>query len=358
MEEIGCYFFRVSGQPPRPDGKRTPKRGRASSKDDDSDEVVKKAPALLAFAREAKPVSKISAKDIDKGITLTNIFARWRRGKDRVLPYKALKFIAKEVASPMSEFLHPVRGIYSTLVSEEQQELRDAKLRNIFEDVVYKLVPGRQLRLNEYEAAEQLRDKGGKLAKAARKRRAKSESVLLSRLAIECELCMMGSKSWSEFDGALRGDGVAEAIRTSFRNSSDDSSDEDVVSMKTAASAWKRAVAARVASPRSKKSKQKSFGKGKKPKHDSQLVATFQSGLAEIKRTLANGGWAKSPDVGGAKREGGANHRGRKDGGGGSCWHCGEDGHSFWQKSKCPLAGKDPAPGTKHANMAPASGKP
>jgi hypothetical protein len=334
--------------------RRSSKRSRRFSSSD-SDAPSKKAPAILAFAREAKKAEAIRQKDIEKGIALKNIFKVWRKGTDKVLPYKALKFIGKEVASPLSEFLHPTRGVYNTLFSASQTELRDTKLRNIFEDVVYKLIPGREVRLNEFKAAEVLRGKGGDLAKAARKRREKSESVLLSRLALECELCMMGAKSWSEFDGTLRGDGVAEAIRTSLVDSADSESDEGAISLKTAAAAWRRAMAAKVAPLRAKQgSGEKSRGQ-RQAKTDAQLlVASMQSGFATLRNSLANGGWAakgNGGNGGGGRRGGSTNQKGGAEGpsAGRPCWQCGKHGHTWWQKSECPLAGKDPAPGTKHA---------
>ena len=322
----------------------------------DSDEPAKKAPAVVAFAREAKPAEAIRLKDIEKGVSLANVFKVWRKGTDKILPYQALKFIGKEVASPLSDFMHPTRGVYNTLVSGAQTELRDTKLRNIFEDIVYKLVPGREERRNEYEAAEALRDKGGALAKAARKRRAKSESVLLSRLALECELCMMGAKSWSEFEGTLRGDGVAEAIRISLLNSSGSDSDVGMVSLKTAAAAWNRAMAAKVTPPRAKQfhGRDKRNQRQRQPKSEAQLlVASMQSGFASLRNSLANGGWASNGNNGGG-RSGvqGANQRSKSGSGGKGgrdCWQCGKPGHTWWQKSRCPLAGKDPAPGSKHA---------
>jgi hypothetical protein len=331
--------------------RKSSKRSRRFSSSD-SDAPNKKAPAILAFAREAKKAEAIRQKDIEKGIALKNIFKVWRKGTDKVLPYKALKFIGKEVASPLSEFLHPTRGVYNTPFSASQTELRDTKLRNIFEDVVYKLIPGREVRLNEFKAAEALRGKGADLAKAARKRREKSESVLLSRLALECELCMMGAKSWSEFDGTLRGDGVAEAIRTSLVDSAGSESDEGAISLKTAAAAWRRAMAAKVAPLRTKQgSGEKSRGQSRTKTDAQLLVASMQSGFATLRNSLANGGWAVKGNGGGGRRGGSTNQKG---GAGGPstdrpCWQCGKHGHTWWQKSECPLAGKDPAPGTKHA---------
>jgi hypothetical protein len=327
--------------------KDTAKRRRKQVSGSDSDTPVKKAPALQAFARPVKSVESISLKVVAKGEELTNIFRRWRDSADKILPYQALKFIGKQVASPNSEFLHPTRGVYNVLHSDAQVELRDAKLRNIFEDVVYELIPGRVQRKNEYEAAEALRDKGGKLAKAARLRREKRESVLLSRLAVECELVLMGAKSWSAFASSIRGDGVAEAIQASFRHASDDSSDEDPISIKVAAAAWRKAMAAKVtATPNRPLRVKKRADNKKQASNGNQLAASVKSGFASLRSSLANAGWGGGQQLGGGTQTKPPYAKKMK------CWQCNEVGHAWFETDRCKLAGKPPAPGSRHAKKA------
>jgi hypothetical protein len=211
----------------------------SAGSDTESDQPSRKVASVTPFARPFMPISDITARSIAKGKALVNAFDAWKTGTDKILPMRAVKFIGKHVASPVSRFQHPTRGVYHVLSATAQVEQRDNKLRNIFESVARDLVPGRETRKLEYEAAELLRDKGGKIAKDRRKRRGKGETKLLARLALECELCLMGSKSWSAYDKALKSDGVVDAIRTSLVRSDDSDSDSDAntVSLKTATAA-------------------------------------------------------------------------------------------------------------------------
>ena len=320
------------------------KRGRDS--DSDSDAPAKKVPAAVPFARACKPVSEISSKLLRKGESLKSIFEEWRVSGDKILPYEALKFIGKEVASTRSDFYHPTRGVYNVFGSEHQVEARDFKLRNLFEDVVRKLVPSRQIRLNEYEAAEALRDRGGQLAKDIRRRREKSESKLLARLALDCELCMMGVKSGKAYDEALKGDGIAMAIRDAFGNSDASSDEEATVSRKLAEVAWKKASNVRITPQRAKKQNRK--GQNSETK---AMLDALRSGFASIRSSLANGtangGWKDDGRSSNGRRNG-SNQASSGNKGAGPCWHCGLDGHAQWEKAKCKLAGQAPAPGSEH----------
>jgi hypothetical protein len=298
-------------------------------------------------------VEVISTRDVEKGEELVSLFANWKRSraKDKVLPRKALKFSTKEVASPNSNFGPHAKGVYNIFVSDAQVEERDEKLRNIFEDVVRELIPSRQMRLNEYKAAESMRDRGGKLAKEARKRREQSESKLLARLAIECELVMLGERSWATFESELRGDGLADAIRESVR-SLEASDSDDTISVKTAMRAWTKAKAVQVTPKRPLRVNGRRGGQ----KTEAQKMAqALSSGFASIRSALANEGKGNGGRTGsggqGTKKGQRSNQRGSNGGGGGTsvCWHCGEDGHSWWEKTKCPFANKPAAPGTKHA---------
>ena len=324
--------------------KHSRKRARVKEKEEGSSgSDVRKPVASKKFARKVKQAEEITLRDVAKGSELANIFEEWRVSSDKALPHKALKFIGKEVAAPSSKFAHPEEGVYNVFVSAGQMDRRDEKLRNIFEDVVYKFIPSREIRRNEFEAAEALRDRGGQLAKDARKRREKSELKLLARLAVECELCMMGAKSWAAYDEALRGDGVVEAIQAAFQNSSASDS-EDGISRKAAHAAWTKARAVKITPPRAKKGKYSSGG-------ESQSIASaMKSGFAALRSALANGneggngGWSpvKSSSANQPSRVS-ADFSSR------DCWHCGKKGHAWWEKGKCKLAGKDPAPGTVHA---------
>ena len=326
---------------------------RASDEDTDDKEPPRKVSSVVPFARPFKPVGDIDANLVRKGKALSNLFEVWRNSDEKVLPYKALKFIGNEVAAPTSTFYHPTKGVYNVFVADSQISARDRALRNIFEDVATKLVPGRELRMREYRAAEELRDRGGKLAKEIRKSREKSESKLLARLALECELCMMGVQSRKDYKDALIGDGVTEAIQASFRQSDGSGSDEDnTVSRKLAVAAWKRACASRVTPPRSKRGNRAS----KQPKSEAKLMAEMiRSGFASVRQSLSNGkggngGWndggGKANDSRSKGNQSRRSNQGRK---GELCWHCNKPGHTQWQKDQCSLAGQDPAPGSVHA---------
>jgi hypothetical protein len=288
-------------------------------------------------------VEDITARDIAKGEELTNIFGMWRVSADKTLPYKVLKFIGKEVASARSDFAHPKRGVYDVFVSADQKTKRDEKLRNIFEDVVRKLIPSREIRRNEYEAAEAMRSRGGDLAKHARKRREKSEYKLLARLAVECELCMMGAKSWLAYDEALRGDGVVEAIQASFLPSSGSSSEEEGLSRKTAVAAWMRARAVKVTPPRAKQAQPKSNH------HSQSMAATMKAGFASLRMALASDrkSWGRNGNNNTGANQQHASGTEKQD-----CWQCGKVGHAWWQKDKCKLSGKPAAAGSVHAQRA------
>ena len=220
--------------------------------------------------------------------------------------------------------------------------------------MVRELVPGREQRKNEYEAAEALRDKGGLLAKSARLRREKRESVLLSRLAVECELVMMGAKSWTAYSSSLRGDGVAEAIQASFRNASDDSSDDDSVPIKVAAAAWKKAIAAKVvATPKRPLRIGRAKNNAAQNGNSRQMAAGLKSGFASLRSSLANGGWGGRPDGAGS---GGAGSNRKGGNGKMRCWQCNELGHAWYDEDKCKLAGKPPAPKSRHGKKAARGG--
>ena len=296
------------------------------------------------------PISDITARSIAKGKALVNAFDAWKTGTDKILPMRAVKFIGKHVASPVSRFQHPTRGVYHVLSATAQVEQRDNKLRNIFESVARELVPGRETRKLEYEAAELLRDKGGKIAKDRRKRREKGETKLLARLALECELCLMGSKSWSAYDKALRSDGVVDAIRTSLVRSDDSDSDSDAntVSLKTATAAWTKAQSAMV-SPNARS------GSRSATTPDRRMADMFRSLKASLRSVVAaagnnpsafngNAGWALDSGAGRV-----ANTRG---GARGNCWQCNLPGHAWYEKDKCSLSGQTPAVGSVHASKA------
>jgi hypothetical protein len=333
-----------------PTKNKASKRSRARLPGDstESDEPSRKVPAVNPFARPCQRVEDITSRDIKKGKSLVRSFATWVQSGDKILPAEAVKYIGKKVASPLSRFTHPVRGIYHVLVAPNQAEMRDSKLRNIFASVVTDLIPGRELRKIEYEAANLLKDKGGRIAKDQRKRRERGETKLLARLSVECELCLMGYKSWVAFDGALKADGVAEAIRlsTQLSNTGSDSGDENTISAKTAMSAWNKAKAAMIRSPPQAASR--AFATPAKKLED-QLKAGLALIRKEMRRASGNGNGGWSAGMSPSKGDHGASPKSSD-----ACWHCNKPGHAWYEKAKCPLSGKPPAKGSNHARKAAA----
>ena len=160
----------------------------------------------------------------------------------------------------------------------------------------------------------------------------------------------MGVKSGKAYDEALKGDGIAEAIRDAFVNSDASTDEEATVSRKLAEAAWRKASKVRVTPPRAKQT-------DKKRGHDSSskaMLDALRSGFASIRSSMANGsggnngGW-KDDGRKGNGRGAGANQGSSTGRATNVCWHCGIKGHAQWEKAKCKLAGKDPAPGTEHA---------